>query len=314
MTEEQARQLLKKYLHQCASPDEIKQVEDWYASLHPNGNQISPEDKVVIGKQILTNLNRAMLIKSEHPMMRLYPLMRRIAAVVLLAGASFALWSQFPTVNHKETFTTVSAKVYERKKILLSDGSKILLEPGAKIVYPAHFTAHHRNIRLLEGEAFFEIAHEERRPFTVQISSGLNVRVLGTSFRVRSVALHPEISITVATGKVAVEQGQTMLATLVKGQRLAYNKATRRTITNLNPQKEIVPLAFNGATLKEVIQKLEYIYNIQIQLTDPSITPLKCTANFNSGQQPEDILDILCNLHHIRFQSIEKHKTFKIYK
>ncbi|MGE8381866.1 MAG: FecR domain-containing protein, partial [Sphingobacterium sp.] len=45
-----------------------------------------------------------------------------------------------------------------------------------------------------------------------------------------------------------------------------------------------------------------------------ALSTLKTTATFNSTQKPEEILDILCSLHQIKYSTTENHKIFKIHK
>src|SRR5690606_26026261 len=95
--------------------------------------------------------------------------------------------------------------------IFLSDGSEVELEPGSMISYPRKFTTGNRVVRL-EGRAFFDVAKDSLNPFLVNTKS-VNVKVLGTSFKVSSFENEPA-EVSVVTGKVEVyvsEQEETVI-------------------------------------------------------------------------------------------------------
>ena len=314
MTEEQAKQLLQKYLDGQAEPAEAKLVEEWYNLLQKEEHHLTADRKAAIGEQMLLNLKAAM--NGQAKTRKIFPrtLFWRVAALFLVAlSIGFAIWKlNRPTLNNQQIVLTTKAG--EQKKVVLSDGSEITLGPSARLVYPQQFAANSRKISLVEGEAFFSVAHEEKRSFIVQVKSGLDVKVLGTSFRVSAYAFNPKVEITVATGKVAISKHEQLLGTLVKGQKLEYTKANGHSAIHQSKHEDYVKISFDGETLAQVAQKIGYIYSIKVVLTDSTIVGLKCRASFNSKQKPEEILDILCSLHHIRFSADKNHKTFKIYK
>ncbi|WP_316804266.1 FecR family protein [Pedobacter nototheniae] len=314
MTEEQAKHLLQKYLEHHASPAEIKKVETWYASLNRKESNLSGDCKTAISEEIFSNLRLAMQGKPKHRKLFVFNGFAKIAAILLVSFTlAFSIWKYMGS-NGKENLITVTTGPKERKKIILTDGSEVLLEPEAKLIYPDRFGASSRNISLTEGEAFFNIAHEERRPFTVHMISGLDVKVLGTSFRIKSYRNKHNIEVVVATGKVAVSNKKGLMSTLIKDQQLDYDKHANHISIRKVKQAAYVDFAFEGNTLQQIIGKLEYAYNIKIALSDAEMAKLKCTATFSSKQQPEEILDIICSLHHLKFSPSKNHKTFKIYK
>src|SRR5258708_24248903 len=69
----------------------------------------------------------------------------------------------------------------ERKPVTLTDGSKVLLNTDSRI--QIDYSAEQRIVRLLQGEAFFEVAHNRARPFLVYAGANV-VRAVGTAFSV----------------------------------------------------------------------------------------------------------------------------------
>lgn len=87
----------------------------------------------------------------------------------------------------------------ELRTVLLQDGSVVRLAPDSAIA--ATYAANRRQIRLLKGEAFFDVRHDPTRPFYVD-AKGINTTVLGTAFDVRLTSQN--VTTEVAKGRVRV--------------------------------------------------------------------------------------------------------------
>lgn len=74
------------------------------------------------------------------------------------------------------------APVGERRTVALADGSVVELNTDTAMAVDLH--AGRRSVRLFRGEAFFQVEHDENRPFVVETREG-EIRVTGTSFNVR---------------------------------------------------------------------------------------------------------------------------------
>lgn len=314
MTEEQARELLQKYLNKQASPQEQKKVEEWYATLNQENIELAADRKAGIGAQMFAHLQVAMHEKPKPAkIFKLQSFIRIAAAVFLIITVGISVWKLNTKVASENQVTVVTGST-QQKRITLSDGSVVLLGPSAKLCYPKAFASNSRHIALKEGEAFFDITHQEKRPFTVHTASGVDIRVLGTSFKVKSYQASKHIEVAVITGKVAVSNKKVNLGTLIKDEFLIYDKTAGRADIGKNKSVAYIELAFDGASLEQVINKLQYVYSIKILLNDITLGKLKTTASFSSKQSPEEILDIICSLHHLKFNGSKNHKTFNIYR
>lgn len=315
--EEQAKALLDKYAVGKTSDAGTKQVESWYASYENNGLHIADHKKAEIGKKVFMNL-KAILDRHPEPGTARLPVwagLAKLAAVLLvITGIVIATW----TISEKNTnagrMAAISTTATERKTIRLADGSEIRLDPSTRLVYPVKFKADSRQVVLEEGEAFFKIARDEQRPFTVETAEGLYTKVLGTSFNIRSYKSDKKICITVLTGKVAVGNAEQVFATLIRGQQLSYDKQNRRAVAGYTPLAVYTSIEFEGETLINVCRKLEYVYRVHINLTGTGLDNLRCTATFNTRQTPGEILELLCSLHQLKLSTSGNHKTFNLYK
>lgn len=90
----------------------------------------------------------------------------------------------------------------------LSDGSRVWLNAGSSITFPVAFSDNERKVTM-DGEAYFEIAHNESKPFYVA-KGNTEVKVLGTHFNVNAYDDEEKIRVTLLQGSVQVSQtGQT---------------------------------------------------------------------------------------------------------
>lgn len=117
-----------------------------------------------------------------------------IAAILLLFAAAAAFFS-YRLEQDPEYVTAIG----EQRTVPLDDGSRIALNSNSKV--KIEYTAERRAVRLLHGEAFFEVAHNQERPFVV-IAGDNQVTAVGTAFEVRYEPDH--IDVTLVEGKVNV--------------------------------------------------------------------------------------------------------------
>ena len=240
--------------------------------------------------------------------------LRIAATTIIVCGIGFGYWKLAPrTKQPAYAQLAVSTNAGEKKTITLSDGSEITLKPSSQLKYPARFSSASREISLVEGEAFFKIAHDEKRPFSVQLPEKLYTRVLGTSFTIRAFKACRKMNISVSTGKVAVGNKNQVFGTLIKGQQITYDKNKQSVLISQSPVPD-TKIVFDGITLQQAMNKLEYIYSIKIDLSPAKMGNMGCTATFHSKQTPEEILGILSSLYNFKFKIAPDHKSFKIYK
>ncbi|MEM8549101.1 MAG: FecR domain-containing protein, partial [Pseudomonadota bacterium] len=121
------------------------------------------------------------------------------AAAVVVAVAFIEPWAHpglRPTVEAPVLASTETGRA-ETATLILADGSRVTL--GAMSAVEATFTAKARAVRLVRGAAFFEVAEDPTRPFTVQ-SGSFKATVIGTTFEIRTA---PDVvRLAVAEGSV----------------------------------------------------------------------------------------------------------------
>src|SRR5215203_1055569 len=163
MTEAHIEELVEKYANGTATPNEVQELMNWYSAAPP-GDVAWPSsgsrEKNDVYRRMLHRLQGTLPIKKG----RLYWLTPIRAAVVLLivlgAGALFYLW---PLHREPYTVTNGSGRIQQVK---LPDGSMVWLNAATTLQYARSFTQHRQ--LTLDGEAYFEVAHDPAHPFSVQ--------------------------------------------------------------------------------------------------------------------------------------------------
>lgn len=122
---------------------------------------------------------------------RRLPFAAAAAIALIAAGAGFWYW---PT-PWQDWRTTVG----EQRALVLEDGSRVMLNTRTHI--QVRLTRQHRDVRLIDGEAYFEVAKDAARPFTVHTALG-SARAIGTRFNVY--LEHSHLAVTTAEGRVLV--------------------------------------------------------------------------------------------------------------
>lgn len=194
------------------------------------------------------------------------PRMRRIAAVAMTLAASVAIYF-YPTLQMR-VLADHATGVAELRDVVLEDGSIVHLDAGSTISLKPGASG--REVSLLAGQAFFEVASAKGRPFRVQ-AGDVTVTVTGTAFGVRTSSRVVSVAVQSGTVEVAADGGEP--TTLSRGQRLVVDRASRSVVRGEVAPEEIASwrrrrLIVHDATLDDVVEALGRHYAGIIVLTD----------------------------------------------
>ncbi|MFT3763137.1 MAG: FecR domain-containing protein [Pseudoxanthomonas sp.] len=145
------------------------------------------------------------------------PMRRRLLAGVAAVAAclALALWLPSQWLDWQADHRTDAAV----SRLTLDDGSQVALDAGSAIA--VDYAADRRQVRLLRGAAWFEVAHGDARPFVVQARQG-RIRDIGTAF---SVQLADDATLArVSSGEVEVQAGAAAPHRLGAGQGAGYRR------------------------------------------------------------------------------------------
>jgi len=267
--------LLGKYFSGEATAEEKEAIQQWKAAREEHALEFDDLEKLWNGfggeEERTFDTARAWtkvdgLIQSAQPV-RQAPVinMRRLAvaaaAVILVA---VGLWWMQASGNTKEMLVAQA----DGQLVTLEDGTKVYLRKGAQLEYPKSFEKDSRQISL-RGAAFFEVAHDAARPFSITADEA-RVTVLGTSFSVDTKG--ENVMLVVKTGKVrfALKADSSRNLLVVAGERAEMSAAGDiqkmvNSDTNFNSW-QTGTLSFNNVPLEQAVQALSQHYNVSITI------------------------------------------------
>ena len=220
----------------------------------------------------------------------------RVAAVFIPVAAIVSLWLEVDSrlggsVFSEPEMVAESSEMGERKVVIFQDGTKVYLNAGATVTYPKWWRLDRRHVKLV-GEAYFEVAENSRRPFTVDIFD-TKVKVHGTKFNIKAYPEDNDINVTLLEGSVSFEaDGQEHC--MMPSQLLTYDRTDRsvnmirldRPDDNMLWTKNII--RFRNSSLSEVLETIGRWYDVQFVIRDSSL--LSRTFTFKTTQLPLNTL------------------------
>jgi transmembrane sensor len=224
------------------------------------------------------------------------------AAFLLVAGLGAGRFLSAPSAVGGETLggTEFMTGVAERVTLRLSDGTYTRLGPSSRLRILETPTG--REV-WLDGSAFFAVAHDPARPFTVRTRSG-DAAVLGTRFEVR--ASEEDLRLVVVEGKVALmvdearlEVGASQMTTVVGG-RVRRVEPVSDVFSLLEGMEGV--LLFQDTPLSLVAREMEERFGFHVEV-DPRVGATTVTAAF-SDEDPALVITAVCRVAAVRCEEV----------
>ena len=164
-------------------------------------------------------------------------------------------------------YNTMTTPRGRQIQIVLPDGSKVWLNAASSIHYPTAFNGNERAVEL-SGEAYFEIAKNERKPFVVS-ARGMRVQVLGTAFNLMAYSDETAVNATLVTGAVRVVTVSSSLMLSPDEQACLPASTGRLTVSKPN-MKEVLAwkegrFRFDGANITTIMRQIARWYDVEIE-------------------------------------------------
>lgn len=297
MEEQDYLELVGKYLSDSISPEEEEQLMQWVTDAPSNqkffeemlklwslSEYYNQPDFEAGKEEAWFNITAKVGAVSKRVRLRsLRPLLGYAAAMllVLAAGLYWVLNAPHRMADPPPATTFVKTKAGEQLEVILPDSSIVLLNENSVVAYQPDFEERHLT---LKGEAFFEVAHHEDRPFSIE-AGGATATVLGTSFNLRAYPEEEAVEVSVATGKVSVASPEEVKAPVLleAGQSSVYDKQSKEVkvveLASANAWRT-KELQFDNIRLGEVARVLERYFGLQIQFEDTALTECRYMGSF----------------------------------
>jgi transmembrane sensor len=195
-----------------------------------------------------------------------------LAATILLAVTiSFSVF--FEDTPEPVQYATL---VGEREQVPLKDGTTVMLNTSTQL--DVLYADHTRDVSLASGEAFFNVAHDPKRVFSVTTDHGV-VSVTGTSFNIRKMKEYTAVS--VISGAVDVQVTDTEVLTLLAGEAVTFDGQTAAVKKAGFDATQVLSwrsgrVIFEDAPLEDVVQELNRYFQVPLTLSEdiPKDTPV----------------------------------------
>lgn len=302
---------LSKYILGEATEQERAAVEVWVEADHENARKIEHLEIILNGGKRLAQqspLTEAeawakfkMLRNAKREakgnvralaLKRSYQWLQMAAAIVVIAGGGW-LYYYFYKGKSSASEQWSSLKTTTTVRVdTLPDGSVVHLNKNSSIAYAPEFSAH-RTVRIT-GEAFFEVKHDERSPFTVQAEEIL-IKDIGTAFNVKSVLGHTEV--IVESGIVSVSKDRA-LVNVKASEKVVINE--RDKILNVEESKDQLynyyrtsQFVASNTPLRRLVAVINEAYGSNIQISSNVLANTPITVTLKLETPLEDILQVL---------------------
>ncbi|WP_163709502.1 FecR family protein [Mangrovibacterium lignilyticum] len=234
----------------------------------------------------------------------------KYAAIIVVSLFVGYLLQMQTSENTSNQYAEIEVMDGQMGHLFLFDGTEVWLNSGSRLKYPKEFNQNVRDV-YLEGEAYFEVAHNAELPFKVRMRK-MEVEVLGTSFNVSAYTDDPNVAVVLEKGSVQLNQmNGTGIARLVPGEMAKLDQESNKLVvkkvdTHYYTNWKDGTLEFKGESLGEIAQKLERWYNVQIKIQDPSLVDYKITGTVLRNKPVQQIIQAFEFLAPIRTEYLSK--------
>lgn len=286
MKEENIYELIAAYLAGETDKDQNERLQEWVGLSRENkrvfeslrlawGASIADYGKVAgIKEQVL----RKVLHKAGKRRL-LRPVISAAALVgaVMLGMAVASLLNkpgqvETPVALVPEGEITLSTLPGQKAETILPDGTKVWLNSGTTITYPAAYNVQERTATLVQGEIYLDVSKKDDQLFTLKTPEGI-IKVHGTSFDVMSYSADPSMTVSLEEGSIELFTNDNgPKAFISPGQKLNLDKSSgRMVLQRCDPALESVwrfgELKIARKGFLDVMADMERWYGVEIKVT-----------------------------------------------
>ncbi|HEY9259199.1 FecR family protein [Chitinophaga sp.] len=334
--------LAKKFNHEISDP-EVEELDDLLRK-HQQEFQQSEILSAVFNLDVVTEEDPAAIARSEKrlrqaldthrwneepapdaipapPTWGLTKHLRRYSKLYLAATGNLAAVTLLYLALSQNTSGTFGNKINTERgaktTVHLPDGSMVILNSGSRLSYDKDFGIKNRQISL-EGEAYFDVKKDPSMPMIVS-TTGVEVKVLGTTFNVRAYPEDSLVETSLFTGTIQLttEKDPERVILLRPREKVTINQKQNgytAPITAKEPHTETVSLqhmmfnrtdssfdemawlknklVFRAARFQDVANELQRKFNISIYFSDTVFQDIRITGTF-SDESIQEILPAL---------------------
>lgn len=229
--------------------------------------------------------------------------LKRYAAVII--ACMLATWWVTTVIDNSDAdsmaLQVLTVPAGQRAHLVLPDGSAVWVNAGSTISYPSTFGDERRIT--LSGEAFFDVAKNEKKPFIVA-AGGSDIKALGTEFNVFAYKNRPlVVSLMQGSVRVCDADDQAKGVTLAPGQQVTSIAAGYKVgqIAQDPVMWRSGIYAFDNVPMSEIVSKIELYYDIKVNIDDPELMNKRYTGKFRQRDGASEVFRLIQKTHPFEF-------------
>lgn len=279
-------------------------IAQYLAGKDPIASRESVQEADLAFRQFQARRDAAVSAKRKKRTLRWAAAISAAACITLLIGLLGTRRTSAPSLPF-----VASTTAGETTAVTLPDGTLVWLNASSSLRCSPDFGTGNRDA-FLEGEAYFEVVHNEALPMAIHTGS-TTTTVLGTRFSLREYPEDQEVTLLLHEGHVAFCGAAGSRLELSKGQSARLDKVSGEMTfaqydTDAPASWRDGLLIFEDCTLERICRDLSNAYGVCVRVTDESLLDLRFSATFNiRTQQLSDALEALSLTRHISFRMTE---------
>lgn len=277
--------LIAKFLSGEATPDEAMALHEWLAV--PANKAHFSEMESVWNKANPSRQVKA--IVKEEAWRKIRPARSLVWPIGIAASVLLVISYWLLEIRNVDAVQLTASTVDSTKNVSLPDNSIITLYHNTSIEYPEQFDKQSREVKLLSGEAFFNVEKDAQKPFVVHAAFA-DINVVGTEFNVIVKNDGVEVGVnegmvllTTATDSVYLGKGA---AAFVRSQQPIRKARMDENTWAYATQK----LVFKDTPMSEVINAVEKTYSCSISVSNDDVKNCTLTATFDKDSLDKIVL------------------------
>lgn len=265
-----------------------------WIGFYKNNDTIPHKNQTEISEYIsFSNVDVPTLILSSGQGINLNNVSEKINHITVSKNRNEIEYKKTDTISDVKSLNTLLIPSKHIYTIILSDGTKVMLNANSKLIYPVTFNKNKREVEI-DGEGYFEVA-KSNIPFIVKVK-GVDIKVYGTKFNVNSYGTN-NIETVLISGSIGVRLANN--EQVLKPNQL-YNLNTLNEESKLQNIDAKAYISWIDGTIKsynsslwELITKLSNWYGVSFDFFDKHKKDLDITASFDMQQTIESVIQAI---------------------
>jgi transmembrane sensor len=300
--------LIHKYLKGEALEHEKLEMLEWIEANQENRKEFMRYrrlyDSAIWSENVDKSVNKEAQTQKRSLTLRFVREFSKVAAVIAIAVTTTLFIQKLNQNKNPVLSQTIEVPQGQYVHLTLSDGTRVSLNSNSKLIFPTAFSNDNRVVEL-DGEGYFEVAHNARKPFLVRTHK-CDIKVLGTKFNVLAYKESKIFETSLVQGSVEVMNIESYEKQLLNPNEKVVLSNNQLLVSKMNNTDELLwrkgILVFENESLTEIFDKLTFYYDIHIVVNNKYLLEKTCTAKFRQKDGIDHIMRVLQKLHGFDFE------------